>query len=158
MRTKKTYPSAHVGTPLLLVLLFTLCLSALAVLTLSDAFRNESYSKKVADNTKKYYEADTQAKEQLAQIQSILETETNYEQMRQQLEYMDTITLEDVENEDYFCISYDVSIREDLALHVALNVYKENAAAQGYYQITHWQEISLAEWNTTTTLPVLGSD
>ena len=65
---RKLYPGFQMGTSLLLVILTTLCLMVFAALSLSSALRDYEYSKKIADKTILYYEADSKANEMLGEL------------------------------------------------------------------------------------------
>ena len=130
METKKTsYPPINIGTSFLLVIFIILCMVIFAVLSLSGALKDYEYSSQNAERTAAYYEACNQAEEIRAQIEA--------------------------EGSTQDIIEYSVPIDEDEVLQVVLS-RQEGSSHQ--YKIKSWTQESTANWESTQTLPVLGSD
>lgn len=130
MKTKKSsYPPINIGTSFLLVIFIVLCMIIFSALSLSSASKDYEYSKKNADRTQAYYEACNQAEEIRAQIENSNSTQE--------------------------LIEYNVPIDDNEALHVVL---KRQDGENWGYSIHSWTQQSITEWNSTQTLPVLGSE
>lgn len=130
MKTKKaSYPPINIGTSFLLVIFLVLCMVIFSALSLSSAAKDYEYSKKNAVRTKAYYEACNQAEEIRAQIGN--------------------------NNSTQKVIEYSVPIDDNESLYVVLK--RQDEKNSGYY-IHSWTQQSSKEWNSTQTLPVLGSE
>lgn len=73
MSREKNDFKLNVGTSSILFIFVVLCLVSFATLSLSSAVSDYKMSKKVADNTKAYYEACNVAEEKLADMQDSLQ-------------------------------------------------------------------------------------
>lgn len=155
---KKAYPSVHFGTALMLTVFVILCLTAFATLSLSSAMRDYEYSKKTARHKFDYYKADGEANEILADILVILKDTAKSEPANYMKEV--TVRLKDIPKLDIDgdAVSYTVPVNDRQALQVTLALYDPGASENGLYRISKWKEISTKEWNSSTTLPVIGSD
>ena len=130
MKTKKSsYPPINIGTSFLLVIFIVLCMVIFSAFSLSSASKDYEYSKKNAARTQAYYEACNQAEEIRAQIENSNSTQE--------------------------LIEYSVPIDDNEALHVVL---KRQNGEDSDYSIHSWTQQSISEWNSTQTLPVLGSE
>lgn len=157
MKKKKVnYPSVQFGTSLMLVVFMVLCLTAFASLSLSSALRDYKYSQKSAQKTSEYYQADSKAQHKLAEITKILEKtykefpESYIEHATQELAGIQDITIGNT-------VSLQVKINDSQALKVELTL-NNPAKKNSLYEVSCWKEISTKNWNSETTLPVIGSD
>ena len=155
---KKPGPSVHFGTALMLTVFVILCLTAFATLSLSSAMRDYEYSKKTAEHKRDYYHADGEANEILREIAGILESTKESEPQ----DYMEQVSarLKDIPELDAEGdrVSYTVPVNDRQAIQVTLQLYAPGTSENGLYRISQWKEISTKEWNSSTTLPVIGSD
>lgn len=160
---KKNYPSVQFGTSLMLVIFMILCLTGFATLSLSSAMRDYEYSKRAADKTSGYYNADAKANKTLAEIADILnntaltagaDKNTYMEQALTELSKMPKLTITDAETTHPF-VSYLVPVNDGQALQVSLALYAPSSEEKELYRIAQWKEVSTQAWDSESTLPVL---
>ncbi len=160
---KKNYPSVQFGTSLMLVVFMVLCLTAFATLSLSSALKNYSYSQKTAQKTTDYYQADAKASRKLEEIAGILKKayltspESYPENALDSLSRIDNLKITKNVGENYPQVSFEIPVNESQALSVRL-ILNGTSSENGLFTISGWKEISTEEWNSNTTLPVIGSD
>jgi hypothetical protein len=163
-RRKSGYPAVHVGTSFMLVIFIVLCLAVFAILSLTSALRDYSYSEKSAQRTTAYYEACNQAEDTLALIDTILakasdtatDDATYKDNAIEALQSLDDITVNaDSSEEGLMSIQYSVPAGTGQALEVELNVYAPSQHTDTYYTIKTWEKVSTEEWDGDDTLPLL---
>lgn len=163
IRQEKSYPGFQVGTSFLLVIFVIICLVLLGVLSLSGALRDKGYSDRVAEKTKAYYGAVSQAQHRLGEInQAIAGLGGSYEDYGSYLEDVGMIVseLEGVtatREGDSLVLSYKVPITDSQSLFVDLEV-QDPGKGEGAIKISKWQEASEDVWEEEGTLPVLRLD
>ena len=150
---KTTYPPINIGTSLMLVVFMVLCMVVFAVLSLSSALKDADYSQKNALRTSRYYEANNQAEELLAQIDAILAGTTSPDARIQKLQALEGVAVS--EEASALLITYSVPIDEDEVLQVTLTTVSQ---PEERYRIQAWTQCSVTEWTGNQSLPVLGSD
>lgn len=164
IRKKKEYPSVQLGSSLMLVILIVLCLTVFATLSLVSALRDYKYSTKSAEKTYNYYQADAEANRVLADISEVLQQtyskhpKTYTAQRVTELEKLDSLGSVTTDEKGKTSVQYQVSVNEQQLLSVTLVLKDKITSESGYYTITEWKEIAASEWQTDTTLPLLGSD
>lgn len=146
------------GISLLLLIFLTLCLITFSLLSLSGASADENLSRKAADRTISYYEADSRANEILARTDNYLaeylkeaeessDPEARYLELIGELPEKDSgYTLEDSS------LSFSVPVTDDQILQVSLELaYPENPD-DTLYTITSWKIVNTREWTPDTHL------
>lgn len=146
------------GISLLLLIFLTLCLITFSLLSLSGASADENLSRKAADRTLSYYEADSSANDILARTNEYLakylkEAEEDSNPKARYLELCADLpsagsvyTLEDS------ILSFSVPVTTDQALQVELELtYPENPD-DTLYRIISWKIINTREWTPDTHL------
>lgn len=77
MDNKKKFPVTNIGTVTLLMIFIILCMVTFAVLSLSEAAKDRSFSRQLADQTADYYAACGNAEKMLAEIDSVISDTKN---------------------------------------------------------------------------------
>jgi hypothetical protein len=117
----------------MLVTFIILCMIIFSVLSLSSAFKDQTYSQKNADRVTADYAASNQAERILAK----------------------TIQNELKQEHPQPVVSYVVRIDDNEALQVVLTL---ETGPSVRYTVTTWKHISTTEWEGNQNLSVLGSD
>ena len=143
----ESWPGFQIGTSYLLVIFIVMCLVTFAVLSLSSALKDQSYTKKVADHQTAYASASAAASARLADIDTALQSETPYNQLQD----IDDITI--TTKDSNWLISYSVPMTESQNLEVSVLVNPSD----GSRRVICWKETASSQWTQKTTLPVLGS-
>lgn len=130
---KHVLPPVNIGTSFMLVTFIILCMIIFSVLSLSSAFKDQTYSQKNADRVTADYAASNQAERILAK----------------------TIQNELKQEHPQPVVSYVVPIDDNEALQVVLTLETEPSVR---YTVTTWKHISTTEWEGNQNLSVLGSD
>lgn len=160
---EKSYPGFQMGTSFLLVLFVIICLVLLGVLSLSEALRDKGYSDRIAEKTRLYYKAVSEAQHKLGEIDKMLDgIGKTYEDYGMYLESAGMIAskLDGVvcrEDEEQLVLSYQVSITDSQSLFVEVEILNPEKG-EGNYKIVKWQEASEDIWEEEGTLPVLRFD
>lgn len=128
MKGKRGFSPPLIGVSSLLVIFAVLCLTVLALLSVSTVRAEQRLSEKAAETIEGYYAADREAEEILARLRAGERPEGVSE-----------------ENGIY---NYACGISENLALLVELEIEGEN------YTILRWQAVSTADWQADDSLPV----
>lgn len=161
-KKNKNYPSVQFGTSLMLVIFMILCLTAFAVLSLSSALRNYDYSQKAAAKTYDYYKADGNANCKLAEIDQILKdsyhSDLYPDSALEKLEETEGVTIIPSGEDSSTKLTYQIPVNERQSLNIQLSLHLNPSSEHDLYSISSWKEISVEEWNSNTTLPVIGSD
>lgn len=130
------------------VMIAVITFSALALITANADYR---LSRKVADRTSAYYEAEALAYDHLAAMDQILEE--SYSPYDNQSEYYDhasealqsygqlhpELSLLQYPNEDGLLVTYEIGITESQTLSVGLRVTAPSTNGGVYYDLTCWQ-------------------
>ena len=132
MKQKKfTYPPLQIGTSFMLLVFIILCMVTFAVLSLSNSMKDYEYSKKNAERTTAFYEANNLAEEKLAEIdQALMNGEVSEE-----------------------TVEFSVPMNDSESLEIVLETHP---GQNPRYSIVTWKQISSQEWSGDQTLPVLG--
>lgn len=178
---KKKTPVVNMGSASMLVIFLILCLVTFSILSLSSASSDYNFSKRIAERTTDYYEASNQAEEVLVEIDKIFANSYDggdynayLENVGRQLDAMDsredTNSRGDTDSSqqisltgwtlthdftgDERTVNMTIPVNEKQALAVTL---KLNPPANGgnFYEVTQWQEITTADWEGDTTLPLM---
>lgn len=161
---KKNYPSVQFGTSMMLVVFMVLCLTAFAALSLSSALKNYSCSQKAAQKTTDYYQADAKANRKLEEIADTLKSaylsspESYSAFALDSLSRIEDINITEGEAQHFPQVSFEVPINDSQALAVRLMLNGTSPSENSLFIISSWKEVSTEEWNSSTTLPVIGSD
>ena len=149
----------NIGASSLLVIFLILCLITFAILSLSSAKSDYSFSQRLAQHRQAYYNACAKAEEIVEEIDSILsETANNIDlfgssasdgfdsYLSSVAASLDGMQINDTSvscdpSGDKFLISFQVPAGESQSLHVALQVTdcREQAA---YYDLMSWQVVN----------------
>lgn len=148
---KLSYPPVNMGISFMLTIFIILCMVIFSVLSLSTVIKDRTYTQKNADRTLAYYNANNQAEEHLAQIDSILCTASTYDTCLKELESLDYISFSTNDKSSNISLTYSVPINETEILKVVLDI---NPDSRERYTILTWQQISLSEWENKSSLSV----
>lgn len=160
MEKEKSYPGFQVGTSFLLVIFVLLCMVLLGVLSLAGALRDKGYSDKIAEKTKAYYSAVSEAQHKLGEIdKAVAGAGGNYEKFET---YLDdaaaaaaSLDLDACERSgEKLVLSYKVPVTDSQSLFVEVEVL-DPQKREGNIKIIKWQESSENVWEEQGTLPVL---
>lgn len=162
-------PAIHIGTPMMLVIFLILTMVIFAILTLSASVMDYQSSVKQAERTTAYYQAISQAEQQLAQIDQCIQT-TQISQLKPALEALDCLLLQPSEEQyqlylqqlhsethaqlepDAMLAAYAVPIDDTAYLQICLLIQPEE---QPGYTILTWKKCNVSDWEGSDTLPVL---
>lgn len=138
---KKNRRPAGIGTGYLsLMMIFvTLCMTALAALSLSAAENEKNFSARSADYTAEYYAADLEAKRTLAEIDSIVSRYSDYRDFMLLAE-LDGISGAEYETlPDCLTVSWKTPIndRQDISCTVKFS--------DGNFEVLNWRTVSSGE-------------
>jgi hypothetical protein len=161
---KKKQGFIHIGFSSILMVFTMLCLVTFATLSLITANSDYRLSKKAADKTTAYYQADTAAKNYLLQLDTALSD--LYEQcsdrehffsglpeVMQSLTPADTIS--DVKTtvaDSQIICAFQVTINEVQQLEVTLALSYPEHPGDEFYKITQWQTVTTNEPAADDTL------
>lgn len=166
MKDKQQSYFVNIGSSSLLVIFLILCLVTFAILSLSSARSDYSFSERLAEHRKEYYEASERAEMIVAEIDAVLagnaadidsaglagsvgeesssETFSKYlSGLSETLDgvQMDGISVRMEESEGDTIVSFKVPAGGQQALLVALRItdYREHA---NYYEVKTWKIVS----------------
>ena len=155
MSRKRGFPGAGLSTVLLVFVM--LCLIVFSVLSLSTAKADLEMSRKVADRTQDYYQAQSRASERLKEIDAVLakqynENKENYlEAAREVLQQEDNLIVA----EDGSEVVYTEAMNETQQLRVELQIQPPEEERGTCVQILGWEAEQTGDWNADTGLPVM---
>lgn len=157
--------SSPIGYSFMLTIMIILTLVIFAVLSLATSLRDYGYSRRAAEKTTAYYEANSEANHILKQIDEIFtESQTMEEglvgvsQLSEVKVLTSEETSEDLSLEGYLRgVSYEVEINSNQNLEVLLGI-TEGESGKACYKVLKWKEVSSDTWMSETTLPVYGSE
>lgn len=158
---KSRKPVLGVGTSSILLIFILLCLITFAVLSLVSARSDYRLSEKNADHAEEYYQAQSEANQILARIETTLEeqykaygnTDTYLEEVHTALEGADGISFPSDRE-----ISYQVPAGDKDELLVTLLLPETLADGDPYCKIKCWKLVNTETWQPDEHLPVYGSD
>lgn len=176
-RNKQQSTFVNIGSSSLLIVFLVLCLTTFAILSLSSAQSDYSFSKRSAEHKTEYYEASSRAEMILGEIDQILaETaeqvntaQKNAAQEKADSELasfelaaaarldgkeIDNIPLSCTGTEEGTVISYQVPSGAKQALNVSLLITNDSEH-ENYYKIQAWQLISTSDWNAENSLNLI---
>ncbi len=176
-RNKQQSTFINIGSSSLLMVFLVLCLTSFAILSLSSAQSDYSFSKKFAEHRTEYYEASSRAEMILGEIDQILaETaaqvttaqkntaQKNADSELASFELAVTALLDgkEIDNIPLSCtgdsgetvISYQVPSGAKQALNVSLLVTNDSKH-ENYYKIQAWQLVSTNDWNADNSLNLI---
>ncbi|WP_418752082.1 hypothetical protein [Frisingicoccus sp.] len=176
-RNKQQSTFVNIGSSSLLIVFLVLCLTTFAILSLSSAQSDYSFSKRSAEHKTEYYEASSRAEMILGEIDQILaETaeqvnaaQKNAVQEKADSELasfelaaaarldgkeIDNIPLSCTGTEGETIISYQVPSGAKQALNVSLLITNDSEH-ENYYKIQAWQLISTSDWNADNSLNLI---
>lgn len=172
----------NIGSSSLLMVFLVLCLTTFAILSLSSAQSDYSFSKKFAEHKTEYYEASSRAEMILGEIDQILaetakqvtaaqnnaaqnstvQNSADSELASFELAVTARIDGKEIDNIPLSCtgaegetvISYQVPSGEKQALNVSL-LLTNDSEYENYYKIQAWQLISTNDWNADNSLNLI---
>ena len=144
-KDKQQSSFVNIGSSSLLIIFLILSLVTFAILSLSGAKSDYSFSQRLANHKTAYYEASNRAERILGQIDEALAvSEDLYGQQ------LDDITIQAVEG----IITFSVPMEENQALLVELEV-NDYTKDETYYTIKTWQIISTKAWESDQSIQLL---
>ncbi len=153
-RNKQQSTFINIGSSSLLMVFLVLCLTTFAILSLSSAQSDYSFSKKFAEHKTEYYEASSRAEMILGEIDQLLAENSDQVTARLDGKEIDNIPLSCTGADGETVISYQVPSGEKQALNVTLLVTNDSEH-ENYYKIQAWQLISTEEWNGDNSLNLI---
>lgn len=153
-RNKQQSTFINIGSSSLLMVFLVLCLTTFAILSLSSAQSDYSFSKKFAEHKTEYYEASSRAEMILGEIDQLLAENSDQVTARLDGKEIDNIPLSCTGADGETVISYQVPSGEKQALNVVLLVTNDSEH-ENYYKIQAWQLISTEEWNGDNSLNLI---
>ena len=152
-----------IGSSSLLVVFLVLCLTTFAILSLSSAKSDYSFTKRLAEHKSAYYKASSQAEHTASDIDSLLENTYRSKPMTQE-EYLaalnpvlssyGTVTLSYHTQDHTPVISYQIPVDGKQLLSVELRV-TDPVKSPNYYEVQTWQICSSEEWKSDDTLNLI---
>lgn len=158
MDNKKKFPVTNIGTATLLMIFIILCMVTFAVLSLSEAAKDRSFSRQLADQTTDYYTACGDAEKMLSDIDSaISDTKKTglsgneyYEAIAEKLTDQDRVKA----NGD--TISYSTPVNDRLVLAVSLRIAAPGETFSGQnFKILSWEETQANKWNGNNSVELM---
>lgn len=161
-KNKKQTSFINIGSSSLLIIFLILCLATFAVLSLSSAKSDYSFSQKLAAHKAAYYNASSQAELILKEVDSLLEeTAQNTATLSSSEDFlssayiiavMDTLNEKTVEGLPLSCtlsngactVSFLVPSGEQQALEVSVQIMNYTSNPY-YYEIDTWKTITLRD-------------
>lgn len=160
-KDKQQSSFVNIGSSSLLVIFLILCLATFAILSLSSAQSDYSFSQRLAKHRTEYYEASSRAERIVGEIDRILAqtaagTNDTAAYMQAAATALNGIEIDDItvscraENEET-TVSYQIPSGSSQALQVSLKVadYRE---WDTYYEIKTWQMVNTRTWEPDDTL------
>jgi hypothetical protein len=118
----------NIGTASMIVILIGLSFAILAALAISSARNDYNLTKELADHTKSYYDATSEAERKLSDIEALYEER-------------------DESDRTYFAVEMGNGQELDVAVHFA-----DGADS---YEIEQWQVVNTSDWVGDDSLPGL---
>ena len=144
------------GISLMLLIFLSLCLITFSLLSLSSATADEKLSRKAADRTTEYYQADAKAQEILKQtdlclatfLSEALQTEDPESTWLKKCESV-SHTVPDVIWSDGI-LSFTVSVNDSQILLAQLEPSWPLSDTDTLYRIITWKIVNTGDWNPDT--------
>lgn len=170
MKNNKQQSSfVNIGSSSLLIIFLILCLATFAILSISSAKSDYSFSERLAGRKTQYYDASAAASQILDNIDAKLAELAESDKSGGQTPYkdqvissfhktqIDDITLLCRSVNDEIIISYQVPTGDKQVLDVQLCVtdYTKSAA---YYEIKSWHILSTEDWESDQKLNLMPMD
>lgn len=133
-----------IGSSSILVIFVILCLVSFATLSIVSANADYKLSTKILDRTTAYYEAQNQAEEELAQLDSSLRG--TYETASSSAEYFDITGHE---------TTFLISVSELQSLEVTVQILYPDNPDGSFYQVLSRKVITTQELDYDSTLNVI---
>ncbi len=162
-KEKKQASFTAIGSSSLLVVFLVLCLTTFAILSLSSAKSDYSFSERMAEHKSNYYEASSHAEDILADIDRLLEQTYKSGPMDRQA-YLDALSLAFITSSSTPCsfstqsgepvISYQVQVDDRQSLFVELKV-TDPSESPNYYEILTWKTSPSGQWESDDTLNLM---
>lgn len=147
---KSRFQMINIGTASLLVVFFTLCMTVFAVLSLSAAQNDYSFSEKLAVRTTQYYNANNKAEQKLAVVQTLLQEYPDARQAKlAPLLSPYEIQCRDSADQNSLLLSWQIPINASSQLECQLE------AAHTQTRILRWQVVNTADWGASQTLNLI---
>ncbi len=139
---------ANIGSSSLILIFIVLCLVTFAVLSLSNAEREDGFSRKNAASVQEYYRADGMGELFYQEIDQLMigSSEMDAETRRRQV----TALAGDAYEEEKDCFMKDISMASGLALHVELKPDWE----RGVLRIQEWKVFDQGIYEIDQSMPV----
>ncbi len=156
----------NIGSSSLLIIFLILCLATFAILSVSSAKNDYSFSEKLAARKTQYYDASAKASLILDEIDTRLSELAGANQADDMDAYMDQVIsmfyetqIDDIDLDcrplnDTVFISYRIPVGEQQELSVQLRV-TDYTANDTYYEIQAWRILSNDEWEGGQTLNLM---
>lgn len=176
MKKEKAQTSfVNIGSASLLVIFLILCLVTFAILSLSSAKSDYSFSERLAVHKTEYYEASSRAEEILDEIDRVLAEQASscygdkgsnlpasslFASYTQEIsKVLDESRLQDClisceTTEESLRISYKVPAGEKQALQVELEV-TDPKVQEFYYQVLAWKLVTTQSWEGDQSLHLI---
>lgn len=167
MDNKKKFPVTNIGTVTLLMIFIILCMVTFAVLSLSEAAKDRSFSRQLADQTTDYYTACGNAEKMLADIDSVISDAKNaglsgsqyYEAISEKLanhDISEKAASSEIISAKGDTISYSIPVNDRLILAVSLRIAAPGETFSGQnYRIVSWEETQAEEWNGNNSVELM---
>lgn len=170
MKNNKQQSSfVNIGSSSLLIIFLILCLATFAILSISSAKSDYSFSERLADRKTQYYDASAAASQILDNIDARLAELAETDNSGGRTPYLDhvissfhetqindiTLLCRSVNKETI--ISYQVPTGDNQALDVQLRITDYTRSAT-YYEIKSWHIISTGNWENDQKLRLMPID
>lgn len=170
MKNNKQQSSfVNIGSSSLLIIFLILCLATFAILSISSAKSDYSFSERLADRKIQYYDASTAASRILDNIDTKLAELAEADNSGGQTPYMDHVIssfhntqINDItllcrsENKETI-IYYQVPTGDNQVLDIQLRITDYTRSAT-YYEIKSWNIISTGGWESDQKLRLMPVD
>lgn len=160
MKNKSQKSFFNIGITSIVLIFVLLCLLTFSVLSLVSAKADYNLSRKSAQRTTDYYEAENEASHILYTVANCLNEQAGsadsgqfYVNVRASLEETDLVSFQDDRH-----LSYRVPLGDSQSLSVSLTISDSPFEDGNRYRIDSWKTVSSQEWNPDTSLPVLDAD
>ncbi len=164
-KDKQQSSFVNIGSSSLLIVFLVLCLASFAILSLSSAKSDHSFSEELADHKTEYYNATSKASLVLDKIDNLLADSAesfgsfgnSYKNEVTALLHeaqIDDITLTCRTINNNLIVCYQIPVRERQALDVKLSI-TDYTESETYYEIDTWQIISTDTWESDQKLNLM---
>lgn len=162
MKKKKKHTFLNIGTSSILLVFVLLCLVTFAILSIVNANMDYQLSKKNADHTRAYYQADLTAKQELAEIDDILYSAYKSQTFSDAASYYSYVIklLSDAGDytfdQDYSTprMYFKVPIADNQILNVTLELQFPSKTGEQFYRVVTWNSQSDSTWEPESNVPV----